>query len=111
VVMAAAPILITNLVVRGLYSVLESSRVREDEPPVRTGSAGNSLDGDGRVDDGLEAARGSLGRCCWTVTRGTVSRAGEETRSAKIWGVGFSSTTPPVVASVDSDVSRRPWDV
>jgi len=32
---------------------------------------------------------------------GFFSRAGEETRRGKICGVGFSLTTPPMVAGVD----------
>ena len=35
----------------------------------------------------------------------------EETRRGKIWEVGFSPATPPVVAGVDGGVPRRPWDV
>ena len=91
--------------------VSESSRVREDVPLIRTNGASDSLDDDGRAGDGLEAARGSLGRCCWTVTTRIVLRTGEETRRERIWGVGFSPATPPVVASIDGGVSRRPWDV
>ena len=90
----------------GLCSVLESSRVRKDEPLVRTGGADDSLDGDGRADDGLEAAGGSLWRHCWAATRVIVSHAGKK-RSTRIWGVGFSPVTTPVVAGVDGCMSRR----
>jgi len=58
-----------------------------------------------------ETGGGSL-RQAWPCDRRPRSRTQEEEmRRGKIWEVGFSLATPPVVAGIDGGVPRRPRDV